>query len=666
MNLKTPVSSVFLVGPIYAKKLKRLGIESIGDLLYHFPFRYVDYSLASKIAAIQPGEVITIAGFVVYAKNEYTRKNFNLQKIRIKDETGEIEAVWFNQPFLIKNFRLGQKITLSGKAEKFGGKLVLSSPDYEITGNRIHTGRLVPVYHETAGITSRWLRSRIAHLMDKNDLEISDFLPFNNLPELKQALQWRHFPCNKQEAKEAEERFAFEELFLIQLAILERKQEWQDKKPAYVLKIDEKINKGFINNLPFRLTQAQERSIGEILRDLEKPKPMNRLLEGDVGSGKTVVAATAILAAVKNKLQAGLMAPTEILAQQHYETLTKLLGRYGVKIELVTGGTKHGIGHQTADLIIGTQALLHRPACFHRLALLVVDEQHRFGVAQRNKLLAKKIIPHLLTMTATPIPRSIALTLYGDLDLSVIDEMPKKRRKVKTWLIPSIKRTAAYEWIKKQIREQKSQVFVICPLIEASEKESMQSIKAVKGEFNELQKIFSDFRLALLHGRLKSTEKKEILEKFRKRESDILVSTPVVEVGIDIPSATIMLVEGAERFGLAQLHQLRGRVGRGTSQAYCLLFTSEDNQSGWQRLKAVEKINVGFELAEIDLRQRGAGEIYGLQQHGFLDLKNASLTNIKMIKKAQEAAEKIWPKLKNFPLLKEKLEEGKMALISQN
>ena len=642
----------------------------MGDLVYHFPFRYIDYSATSPINLIQPGEVVTVSGLITNTKNEYARRGFKLQKIRIQDQSGEIEAIWFNQPFLINSLRIGQKISLSGRVERFKGKMVLSSPDYETTDKSIHTGRLVPVYHETAGVTSRWLRTKMASLINESDLEIREFLPFPELTELREALRKRHFPNDRREIEEAKKRFAFEEVFLLQLAILKRKKTWQEKKLAWPLKIDKKVIESFIRSLPFPLTKAQLRVIGEITEDLEKTGAMNRLLEGDVGSGKTVVAAGAILAIIKNKLQAGLMVPTEILAQQHYETLNCLLGRFGVRIELITGNmptrdTLRDDSGRQPDLIIGTQALLYRQNLFRKLGLLVIDEQHRFGVAQRNRLLERAVVPHLLTMTATPIPRSVALTRYGDLEVSRLDEIPPGRPTVKTWVVPAAKRIAAYEWIKKQI-QQDGQVFIICPLIEASEKENRQTLKAVKEEFKKLMTVFADYKLALLHGRLKSTEKRATLEAFWQRKFDILVSTPVVEVGIDIPNATVMMIEGAERFGLAQLHQLRGRVGRGTKPAFCLLFTTKDKDIEQQRLKAMEKIRTGSELAEIDLRLRGAGEIYGWQQHGFWGFKSASLTDSALIKRAKKAAAAVWPRLKELPLLKEKVEESKITLVSQN
>jgi ATP-dependent DNA helicase RecG len=395
-------------------------------------------------------------------------------------------------------------------------------------------------------------------------------------------------------------------------------------------------------------------------------------LEGDVGSGKTVVAALAIYIAWLNGTQSTLMAPTEILANQHYQTLKQLLEPFGIKISLLTGKQKtpKKDSQATADLIVGTHALIYQKAQFQKLGLVVIDEQHRFGVAQRGELIKKAslptgITPHILTMTATPIPRTITLTLYGDLSLSVLDELPPGRQKIKTWLVPPQKRQAAYDWVRQQVKNFGGQVFIICPFIEPSE--TLQSVKAAKVEFENLaQKVFPDLKLGLLHGRMKNKEKNDVMDKFRKGELDILVSTPVVEVGVDIPRATIMLIEGAERFGLAQLHQLRGRVGRSNKESYCLLFTEILNDKSLQRLKALEKINEGIKLAELDLTLRGPGEIYGTAQHGFFDLKIASFTDKDLIEKTKTAAQEILPQINNYPLLQAKLKKDKIELIEAN
>jgi ATP-dependent DNA helicase RecG len=457
----------------------------------------------------------------------------------------------------------------------------------------------------------------------------------------------------------AKRRLAFEEFFLTHLAALIRRSQWMNKKVVHqllLLPYRGMVN-AFIKNLPFELTDAQKIALREILSDLTGAKPMNRLLEGEVGSGKTVVATIAMYVVFLNGFQSVLMAPTEILANQHYKTISELLANYGVRVELITGATRSKRKDkkiEDADILVGTHALINRSLRFDKIGLVVIDEQQRFGVEQRALLREKAVNPHVLTMTATPIPRTVFLTLYGDLDLSYLNELPKERKLVKTWLVPQEKREAGYEWIKKQIKENGDQVFIICPFIEESE--TLTSVKAAKKEFERLKAdIFPEFRVGLLHGRLKAKEKNEVIEKFKNREIDILVSTPVVEVGIDIPNATIILIEAAERFGLAQLHQLRGRVGRGNKQSYCLLFTESKSEQTLKRLAVMEKIFIGAELAELDLKLRGPGELYGTLQHGIPKLKAASFSDFDLIQTTKGEAEKILPHIDQFPRLLEKL-----------
>lgn len=681
MDLSTPVEKLFMVGPAYARRLKNLKIETVEDLLYHFPFRYIDYSLVSPIAKIQPGETVTLRGVITAIKNEYTARGKKIQKGEITDQSGSIEAIWFNQPFLVKTLKIGTHVSLSGKADFWGRKVALVSPEYEILRNErgpartdtVHTGRLVPVYHETYGISSKWLRSRTSPLIEKVAPFIDDFLPTaikdkHDLLAINPALKQIHFPKNNKEIDEARKRLAFEELFLIHLATFKRKINWQEKRLACQLHVDQEKVLQFSQSLPFELTRAQKRALREIFSDLGQNKPMNRLLEGDVGSGKTVVAAAAGYVAYLNRIQSAIMAPTEILANQHYQTLKQLLTPLGVKITLLTGAKKKA--EVDFDLIVGTHTLIYQRARFKNLGLVMIDEQHRFGVEQRGKLIEKGRAPHILTMTATPIPRTIALTLYGDLDLSVIDEMPQGRKEIKTWVVPPQKRGAAYQWIHQQVKDKENQAFIICPLIEESEHETLQSVRAATSEFKRLQKgVFPDLRLGLLHGRLKSKEKSQVLEKFRKGRLDLLVSTPVVEVGIDIPTATIMMIEAAERFGLAQLHQLRGRVGRGSQQSYCLLFTELQGERIIKRLRALERTNIGMKLAEMDLHLRGPGELYGTKQHGFAELKIASFSDLPLIEKTREAAHQLIkqdPKLKKYPLLQAKLKKDTIKVIEPN
>ncbi|MFC1727216.1 ATP-dependent DNA helicase RecG [Patescibacteria group bacterium] len=684
MNLDTPVNKLFMVGPTYAKRLEKLGIKTAEDLLYHFPFRHEDYTQITPIAHLRPNEIVTIQGQLCSMKNEYTKTGKKIQKAKIRDQSGEIEVIWFNQPYLVRALKINNFVNFSGKTGWFNRKITLVSPEFEVIRSingknpgverkTLHTGRLVPIYHETHGLSSKWLRSRIAPLIDKLTETADDPIPLairkkHQLLDWGKAIKQVHFPGNIKEFQGAQKRLAFEEMFLIHLKTLQRKKTWQKQKPAFPLQIDGKKTLSFLESLPFELTKAQKRTIKEILADLKKNKPMNRLLEGDVGSGKTVVAASAIFTASACQVQSALMAPTEILAHQHYQTLKQILTPLGVKIALMTSSLKKSVAD--FDLAIGTHALIYRKAKFKKLGLVVIDEQHRFGVEQRSQLIKKGQAPHILTMTATPIPRTITLTLYGDLDLSVIDEMPPGRLPIKTWVVPTKKRQPAYQWIKKQIKNKPNQAFIICPLIEESAHETLKSVRAVTTEFAHLKnKVFQDLKLGLLHGRLKAKEKKQVIEQFKKGQLDILVSTPVVEVGIDVPSATIMMIEAAERFGLAQLHQLRGRVGRGEAQSYCLLFPELQGKKIFHRLKALEKTNLGMELAEIDLKLRGPGQVYGTAQHGFFDLKMASFNDYPLIEKTKKAAGNILstdPRLNKHQPLKNKLERDKISSIEPN
>lgn len=689
MDLQTPIKEADVIYKKYASRLEKLDIKTLEDFLFHIPFRYEDYSLLSKIGNVQAGEIVTIQGTVAEIKNEFTKSWKKLQKAKVQDETGTIDVIWFNQPYLVNVIRKGDNISLSGKIDWYLHKLVIQSPEYEVgRGETIHTGRLVPVYPETRGVSSKWLRRQIYNILQDQKTclpagrqKILEYIPSsilvnNDLMALIEALEQIHFPKNLKYAEGAKQRLAFNELFLMQLAALQKRFEWQSKLkslPFTISSYKKQIEK-FWENLPFELTNAQKKAVSDIFRDLGSSRPMNRLLEGDVGSGKTVVSAIAMYLAHLNDYQSVFMAPTEILANQHYTTISNLLTPFGVKVNLVTGSKKHvarGTLHPratpyeltSADILIGTHAVLSKSIQFDKLGLVVIDEQQRFGVEQRAIIRQKGKNPHLLTMTATPIPRTIALTMYGDLDLSYLDEMPKGRKYIKTWLVGKEKRNAAYEWIEKQIKETKSQAFIICPFIEESE--SMQTVKAATKEYENLKKnIFSNLRLGMLHGKLKAKEKHKVLQDFRDKKIDILVATPVVEVGIDIANATIILIEASERFGLAQLHQLRGRVGRGEKQSYCLLFTEANNEQTLKRLKAMETIHVGAQLAELDLKLRGPGEIYGTTQHGIQRLKVASFSDFSLIEKTKKEAEKIFLKLSQFPLLMEKLKTMSIKQVS--
>ena len=668
MDLNSPLSLLSRAYKMYAKRLEKLGIFKLEDFLYHIPFRYEDFSLISKIGIVQSGETVTIRGKVEKIANQYTRKWKSLQRATILDETGQIDVIWFNQPFLPKAIRVGDDVSLSGKVDLDTNKPMMKSPDYEVVfqNQTIHTGRLVPIYPETKGVSSKWLRRQVFKILQENPT-IKEYLPSeilneNKLMDLNNAIKKIHFPKSLDEAINARQRLSFDELFKLQLSSLVRKKSWEKEKinPWETKNNEKKIN-DFIKNLPFELTGAQKNATAEIIKDLSLNFAMNRLLEGDVGSGKTIVATIAAYVSFLNGFQTAFMAPTEILANQHFKTIKNLLSDLKIKVELATGSTKKI--SSDFDVLIGTHALVYSKVKFKKLGLIVIDEQQRFGVEQRSILRKKGNNPHLLTMTATPIPRTVALTLYGDLDLSILDEMPKGRKLVKTWVVPPLKRNGAYKWIEEKIVKNKDQVFIVCPFIEESE--SMITVKAATKEFERLKKeVFPKLKLGLLHGKMRANEKEKILTSFRKGKIDILVSTPVVEVGIDIANATIMMIEEAERFGLAQLHQLRGRVGRGVKESFCLLFTSSKNPQTIERLKAMETIYSGARLAEIDLKLRGPGEIYGTSQHGTIQLKVASFSDFDLIEKTKKEAEKIFTKISQYPILAKKIEENSLTQVS--
>lgn len=658
------------------KKLKSLGIDTYFDLLNYFPNRYEDYSIISKIKDDQPGETVTITGEIIDSKYQITRTGLRIQVFKLQDETGEIELGFYNQPYLLRLFKKGMGLSAAGIVERYGKKISMTPKEYEIGEPLKHTGRIIPIYPEKRGLSSKTIRDKISYVLIHTTPEVDDrlaemlpneLISFNNLISEYEAYKKIHFPDSRELAEKARERLVFDELFTIQLSSHLVKKEWEKEKIGNRLQyqnLKTKIQK-YIENLPFELTTAQKRVWNEILVDLQKETPMNRFLQGEVGSGKTVIAALACYLSYLNGYQSLFMAPTEILAQQHYQTLKKLFKNSRVKISLITGSTKNTTH---SDIIVGTHALISKKQNFSKVGLVIIDEQHRFGVNQRAQLKNKGINPHLLTMTATPIPRTVALTLYGELDLSIIDEMPTGRLPIKTFFVPKYKRKSGYEWIKSQIFKFKSQVFVVCPLIEESEVETMKSVKAAKKEFENLKKIFSEFRLNLLHGKINSKEKEKIMNDFKNHKFDILVSTPVVEVGVDIPGATIMMIEGAERFGLAQLHQLRGRVGRNNKQSYCFLFSESEELDVLGRLGLFAKTNDGNKLAEEDLKIRGPGDVFGIKQHGYLNLKIANFSDYKMIEKTKKAVEYFIKKydLKEFPELKERVEKYRIGNIAKD
>ena len=649
MKLSDSITRLPKVGPVYLKRLEKLGIIKIGELLTHPPHRFMDFRKIAKIKHARVGETVTVLGKLNFIKNQYSKTGRVMQLGEIEDDSGKMKILWFNQPFLVMTLKRGLTMCFSGNVEFFGRDKAFISPEYEIGDSFIHTGRLVPVYPETYGVSSKWIRSKIAFALKVGKPEIEDHIPPTDLSKydlvgFKDAIYALHYPKDDEEFQKAKRRLAFNEFLTLTLQSIFRKDLWKKNKALYKIKLRNKEIKNFKNNLPFVLTTSQELGINEILSDLGKDTPMNRLLEGDVGSGKTVVAATAIFAAFLDGYQSVIMAPTQILASQHFQTLNKLFEKYKIRVKLITSNEKKGdIGK--ADVYVGTHALIHRVIDSERIAVIIIDEQHRFGVEQRSHLVKKSgkgnRVPHVLTMTATPIPRTIALTTYGDLDLSILKEMPHGRLPVTTWIVPAKKRLHAYDWIKKQIDADHIQVFFICPLIEESEYETMKSVKAAMSQYADIKKVFKGYKVDILHGKLKSEEKDLAINGFKRGKTDILVSTPVVEVGIDVPNATIMVVETAERFGLAQLHQLRGRVGRGTKKSYCLLMPSSGERFVSKRLEAMRTHHSGFELAEIDLSIRGPGQIFGTAQHGFFELKNASWSDTELIKLTRDYAEHV-------------------------
>lgn len=685
-TIDSPVTVLRGVQEATARLLKRLGVYTVRDALLFFPFRYDDFSALKPIAELEPDKNQTVVGTIWDVEARRTRNGRPLITATLADDSGTITVSWFNQEYLLKSLRTGEPIVISGKPTELYGRLQFTSPEWEpYDSELLHTGRIVPVYRSTEGLYRRTLRRIMYDAVDRFAHQMSDYLPDlmkrdAQLIDLTTAIKQIHFPESKLDAAHATKRLAFDEFLLIQLGMLQRKRAWQETQQGAALPADQRILDRFYSTLPFELTNAQQRVIGEILHDMASTVPMTRLLQGDVGSGKTVVAATALTVAVENGCQGVLMAPTEILAEQHYKSLTKMLGidegsgagdqgsepahkrstqdstRRPV-VRLLKGSTpkkeKTRLYEQIAagevDIVVGTHAVIQEGVQFKRLGLVVVDEQHRFGVVQRDALRQKGLdaglMPHTLVMTATPIPRSLALTIYGDLEVSIIDEMPPGRRLIKTRWVDGVRRQQAYDFIEKRISEGR-QAFIICPLVEESDK---IEAKAATAEYERLQAdIFPDRKLALLHGRMKPKEKEQIMASFNAAEADILVSTSVVEVGIDVPNATVMLVEGADRFGLSQLHQFRGRVGRGEHQSYCVLLAENAQGVAFERMQIIQDTHDGFKLAEEDLKIRGPGEFFGTRQSGMPDLRMAKLSDMATLTLAREQAKALFARDPNL------------------
>ncbi len=694
-----PIVHVPGIGRTMVNAFKRLKLHTVVDLLYHFPHRYDDYTSQKCIADLTIGSIETVVCQVCDVRTFRTKTGRDGVEVQVRDESGLLKVVFFGARWLAQQFTIGRKVVLSGKVTSYQGLRQMTSPDWEPfnADQLIHTGRLVPVHPLTKGLYERNARRIIKQVVDLAAPQVHDYLPAAvqeraNLLPLPEALAQMHFPDSPELLERARQRLGFDEFLFIQLGVIQRRILWQGEL-GYAVNVDEAVHTDLLAKLPFALTGAQQRTLAEIFADMHRPVPMARLLQGDVGSGKTIVAAAALLQAVAAGLQGALMAPTEILAEQHYKGLRQLLGQIrvprkptdsegqplddwkseadaeqlarleelkrllnmvpeddlggeGVRVALLTGslGVKdrrrvlEAIANGEVDLVIGTHALITEGVQYQSLGLVVIDEQHRFGVEQRERLKQKGLNPHMLVMTATPIPRTLTLTIYGDLDTSVLDELPPGRQEIKTRWITRGEREKAYRHMRKEIGKGR-QAFVICPLVEESEKIDLPSAEET---YVQLQnEVFPDLRVGLIHGRMLPREKDLAMRAFRDHEFDILVATAVVEVGIDVPNATTIMIDGAERFGLAQLHQFRGRVGRGEHQSYCILVSDIDNEVTQQRLEAMEGTHDGFKLAEIDLQLRGPGEFLGKRQSGTPDLKVARLADTRLLHAANREAQQI-------------------------
>lgn len=678
-HLKDSISSVMGIGASKAKDFSRLGLNTLHEALFDFPFRYDDLSHAVAIADAKPGSKVTLQGTISSIDSHRSQKSWRMMVTEaiIEDGTGAIKAVWFHQGFLTKVLKPGQVVSLAGKVDdKYGLSLV--NPVYEVIGTAKvtkDTGRIMPIYRLTGALTQK-IRRKVAEASLAAIKEVDDWMPEHILRDvelipLPDSIAELHFPGSTESKEKALRRLKFDEFFLHQLLHAKSRRELKLQKAPKV-PFDEAAVKKAVSELPFTLTGAQKKAIWAIIKDMNRPEPMNRLLEGDVGSGKTVVAALVALNAAKDGWQTAMLAPTEILAEQHAQTLQRLFGdkltialytrtkrRVGEK-EVTKAQLLSALKNNAAQIVIGTHALLTQDVLFDRLGLIVVDEQHRFGVRQRQALKDKQGdldgMPHLLSMTATPIPRSLALVLYGDLDRSILNEYPAGRKPIDTHVVELGREQIVYEQMRKEM-DAGRQIFVVCPLIEESDALGVNSVSQVFKEF--VLEPFKGYRVVMLHGRMKTKEKDDVMRKFASGEADMLISTTVVEVGVDVPNATIMYVEGAERFGLAQLHQLRGRVGRGEHQSYCFLHPSGIlGEVARERMKAIENSQDGFDLAERDLQLRGPGNIFGTEQSGFEQFKLGTMHDIDLMSFAKDFSKEILdqtPDLSAYPKLRDRL-----------
>jgi ATP-dependent DNA helicase RecG len=650
------------VGPRYATLLaEKLGVVTVEDLLFHFPHRYEDRRSFRPLGRVQHGETVVVTGRVVGATVERSpKRGISLMKAVIQDETGHASLVFFNQHWLKTVFdRIrGREVSVYGTAQRVGGTLSFQHPEWEeLSGDddSIHLHRIVPVHPATEGITPKIIRTMVWNALDRYGDLVEELLPpavvrSRGLAPVGESLRQIHFPDMPERLEAARRRLVFEELFRLQCVLALRKQTVADRLPGIPFEVRDEHLEELRRSLSFQLTGAQERAIGEIRADMGAPRPMNRLLQGDVGSGKTVVAAAAILTAARNGYQVAMMVPTEILAEQHYNVLRRLLDPLDVRLHRLVGSVrvkgkrliKEELQSGFAHVVVGTHALLEEDVEFHQLGLVIVDEQHRFGVVQRMTLLDKGMtgrMPDMLVMTATPIPRTLALTVYGDLDVSIIDELPPGRKPVKTHWKRKGQREGVYKGIRALIQEGR-QVYFVCPLVEASDK--LQAKAATEMHEHLQHEVFPDLRVGLLHGQMPSHEKDEAMDRFRDGDYDILVATVVIEVGVDVANACCIVIEDAERFGLAQLHQLRGRVGRGEWQSFCVLLADPRTEDGAQRLEVMTRTTDGFVIAEEDLRLRGPGEFLGTKQSGILKLRIANIVgDAKILGEAREEAFKL-------------------------
>lgn len=644
-----PITSLKGVGDELAKKFAILGVSLVGDLIGLLPRRYEDYSNLTPLTKIRPG-LVTIQANIEGINTRYVRRGMHITEAVARQDGEAVRLVWFNQPYRGASIKPGQPYYISGQFELSRQRFAIMNPSIELVSDfPINTARIVPVYRQTKGLTSKQIRKAVAQAVPQMR-KLSETLPEwlttkQKLIPRSQALESMHFPANAEKLAAAKHRLGFEEVFRLTLASLLNKYELLNDK-SLAIEFNQTLARQFVANLPFNLTDAQRKVVWKIYQDMQRTQPMNRLVEGDVGSGKTVVAAMAAVMAMSAGYQVALMAPTELLARQHADTIYDLLRPLGMhdRAALLVGGLKPAektaaqaaIKQGKAQFIIGTHALIQEKVDMHQLGLIIIDEQHRFGVGQRKKLMEKAgHMPHLLSLTATPIPRSLALTLYGELDISLLDAKPAGRQPIKTEVCSPNSRAQLYKKIDQELQSGR-QMFVVCPLISESEINKAAAAEAVYQDFSK--KSFKNRRVGLLHGKMKPQEKSAVMQQFAKHELDVLVSTTVIEVGVDVPNASIMLIEAADKFGLAQLHQLRGRVGRGGHQGFCYLMMS-DSKAPPQRLRALEQSNDGFKLAELDLELRGPGAIYGTMQHGELDLRVANLGDVKLIAQARQSAE---------------------------